>query len=296
MGGQGDTRVARPTLYYAIEAPDGTEVYPKKQDGTDGAWRWKKEKVEAEKDRLEWVDGRNGWTPYYRIYAAENSTRPPETIWTHGEVGSNRTAKAEIKAVLPEVEAFATPKPERLIQRILEIGTQPGDLVLDFFVGSGTTAAVAHKMGRRYIAVEQMDYINTVTVPRLRKVIGGEPGGISKAQNWTGGGVFLYFEMKEDNAGYVARVEAAPDTAALLALYAEMQAHEFLRLEVDPEKWDAATYAAMSLDEQKRVLLDCLDKNRLYVNLTEMEDADHGLSAADIALNHTFYGLSATAE
>ncbi|GAA4391411.1 site-specific DNA-methyltransferase [Hymenobacter koreensis] len=189
--GIADTRAARPTMYYALEAPDGTKVLPKKQDGVDGRWRWKKEKAATDKNRIEWVNGRNGWTPYYRIYASENSTRPPETIWTHTEVGSNRTAKAEIKAVLPEVEAFATPKPERLIQRILEIGTKPGDLVLDFFVGSGTTAAVAHKMGRRYIAIEQMDYINTVTVPRLQKVIAGEQGGVSKAQNWTGGGFIV---------------------------------------------------------------------------------------------------------
>ena len=92
----------------------------------------------------------------------------------------------------------------------------------------------------------------------------------------------------------MARVEAAPDTAALLALYAAMEQHEFLRIEVD--SWNPAAFGELALDEQKRVLLDCLDKNRLYVNLTEMEDADHGLSAADIALNRSFYGLSATAE
>ncbi|GAA4391416.1 hypothetical protein GCM10023186_40720 [Hymenobacter koreensis] len=91
----------------------------------------------------------------------------------------------------------------------------------------------------------------------------------------------------------MARVEAAPDTAALLALYAEMEQHGFLRIEV--ESWDPAAFAELPLAEQKRVLLDCLDKNRLYVNLTEMEDADHGLSAADIALNRSFYGLSGAA-
>ncbi len=188
-------------------------------------------------------------------------------------------------------------KPEALLQRILEIGTKPGDLVLDFFVGSGTTAAVAHKMGRRYIAIEQMDYISTVTVPRLQKVVAGEQGGISKSVNWPancgGGGKFLYLELKEDNAGFIARAEAASDTAALLALYAEMQQHGFLRIEVD--NWNPAEFAELPLAGQKRVLLDCLDKNRLYVNLSEMEDADHGLSATDIALNRSFYGLSGAA-
>ena len=97
MGGQGDTRAARPTLYFSINAPDGTEVYPKKQDGTDGAWRWKKEKIKEDWQRIDWVRGKNGWTPYYRIYADNVSVRPAETIWTHEDVGSNRTAKSEQK-------------------------------------------------------------------------------------------------------------------------------------------------------------------------------------------------------
>jgi adenine-specific DNA-methyltransferase len=98
----------------------------------------------------------------------------------------------------------------------------------------------------------------------------------------------LYAELQEDNAGFVARVEAAPDTAALLALHAEMEQHEFVRVEVDG--WDTAAFAELPFAEQQRVLLDCLDKNRLYVNLSELEDADHGLSAAYIALNNAFYG------
>lgn len=109
-----------------------------------------------------------------------------------------------------------------------------------------------------------------------------------------GGGNFLYCELKEDNAAYVARTEAAPDTAALLVLYAQMRAHGFLRIEV--ANWDDDAFAALPLDEQKQVLLDCLDKNRLYVNLSELEDADHGLTATEIQLNRTFYGLSADAE
>ena len=101
MGGQGDSRVSRPTLYYPLIAPDGAEVYPKRQDGTDGAWRWNRARVAEEKHRIEWVKGRNGWAPYYRIYAEENHQRPPETIWPHSEVGSNRTSKKEIKELFP---------------------------------------------------------------------------------------------------------------------------------------------------------------------------------------------------
>ncbi|MGQ0446301.1 MAG: site-specific DNA-methyltransferase, partial [Beijerinckiaceae bacterium] len=165
MGGQGETREARPTLYYAIKAPDGTMVYPKKQDGSDGAWRWNKEKVEEENSRIDWVNGRNGWVPYYRIYADNIKDRPAETIWFHAEVGTNRTSKAEINAFNLSERAFDTPQPERLIQRLLLIATNSGDLVLDSFLGSGTTAAVAHKMGRRYIGVEMGEHAVTHCAP-----------------------------------------------------------------------------------------------------------------------------------
>jgi adenine-specific DNA-methyltransferase len=195
MGGQGDTREARPTLYYPIKAPDGTDVFPKKQDGTDGAWRWKRDKVAAELNRLEWVNGRNGWTPYYRIYAEEMQSRPAETIWFHEDVGTNRTSKAELKNLELPQRTFDTPKPEALMRRILQIATQPGDLVLDSFLGSGTTAAVAHKMGRRYIGIEMGDHAITHCVPRLQKVIQGEQGGISAAVGWQGGGGFRFYKL-----------------------------------------------------------------------------------------------------
>lgn len=197
MGGQGDSREARPNLYYALHAPDGTDVFPKRQDGSDGAWRWSREKVAAEASRIEWRQGRAGWTPYYRIYAEENSVRPPETIWFHGDVGSNRTSKAEVKAVVPEQIPFGTPKPEALMSRIIDISTKPGDIVIDSFLGSGTTAAVAHKMGRRYVGIEMGAHAQTHCILRLQKVIEGEQGGISKAVNWEGGGGFRFYTLGE---------------------------------------------------------------------------------------------------
>ena len=196
MGGQGDSRAARPTLYYALAAPDGTSVYPQRQDGQAGAWRWRKEKVEAEADRIEWVNGRNGWVPYYRIYGDTANGRPVETIWTHQEVGSNRTSKAEIKALFPDLIPFGTPKPERLLERVLLVATRPGDIVLDSFAGSGTTGAVAHKIGRRWIMVELEDTCHTHIIPRMKRVIDGEDqGGISKAVNWKGSGGFRYYRL-----------------------------------------------------------------------------------------------------
>ena len=196
MGGQGDSRAARPNLYFALLAPDGSKIFPKRQDGSDGAWRWSPEKCEDEKERIDWIQGRTGWAPYFRIYADEDARRPPETIWTHEEVGSNRTSKAEVKKVLPGVTPFATPKPEALLGRILEIAYQPGDWVLDSFAGSGTTGAVAHKMGRCWIMVELGDHCHTHIIPRLTKVINGtDEGGITGSVYWKGGGGFRYYKL-----------------------------------------------------------------------------------------------------
>jgi adenine-specific DNA-methyltransferase len=114
----------------------------------------------------------------------------------HSEVGSNRTSKAEVKGLFPDLIPFGTPKPEALLQRVISIATNPGDLVLDSFAGSGTTGAVAHKMGRRWIMIELGEHCHTHIIPRLQKVIDGEDkGGISEAVNWQGGGGFRYYKL-----------------------------------------------------------------------------------------------------
>lgn len=196
MGGQGSTRKARPTLYYPLVAPDGTEVYPKLQDGQDGAWRWNPQKCERDKDLIEWIRGRGGWVPYFRIYASALTLRPPETIWFHTEVGSTRTSAREVKA-LTGGTSFATPKPEALIARIVALASDEDDVVLDCFLGSGTTAAVAHKMGRRWIGIERSaETLDTFAVPRLTKVVEGkDPGGVSGVAPWLGGGGFRVLEV-----------------------------------------------------------------------------------------------------
>lgn len=180
-GGQGSTRAARPTLYFPMVAPDGTEVYPKLPDGGDGAWRWSREKVARDAHEIEWVAGKQGWNPYYRIYEEDERTRPPETLWRFTEVGSTRTSANEVKQLFSG-SAFSTPKPECLIERIVKIASDPGDIVLDCFAGSGTTAAVAHKMKRRWVTVEVLpETVASFTRPRLELVVEGkDPGGITK--------------------------------------------------------------------------------------------------------------------
>lgn len=204
MGGEGDSREARPTLHYALTAPDGTLVYPKKQDGTDGAWRWNQDKCVKDADRIEWKNGRKGWAPYYRIYA-EGTGRPAETIWFHGEVGSNRTSKIELTAIFPSEAAFATPKPTRLIERVLEIASNPGDLVMDSFAGSGTTAhavlklnaAESKKTPRRFLLAEVDPKIaKEITAERVKRVATGYTNAKGEKVEGLGGG-FRYVQLGE---------------------------------------------------------------------------------------------------
>lgn len=183
------------SLYFPMIAPDGKEIYPLETDGSKGCWRWSKRKVEVEAERIEWVKGKKGWTPYFRIYAKNRRPTPAETIWKHEEVGSNRTSKNEIRALFKQ-DIFATPKPEKLIKKILSISTKENDWVLDSFLGSGTTSAVAHKMNRKWIGVELGEHATTHCLPRLQKVVSGkDKGGITEAVKWKGGGGFKFYTL-----------------------------------------------------------------------------------------------------
>ncbi|MDR1167242.1 MAG: site-specific DNA-methyltransferase [Deltaproteobacteria bacterium] len=182
------------SLFFSIIAPDGTEILPYENNGKKSCWRWSKKKVIDEADRIEWVNGKNGWNPYFRIYADTLKGAPAQTIWSHDEAGSNRASKRESKLLFGE-NAFGTPKPEKLLLKLLNIATSPGDIVLDSFLGSGTTAAVAHKMGRRYIGIELGEHCYTHCLPCLKAVVDGEEGGISKCVGWKGGGGFRFYEL-----------------------------------------------------------------------------------------------------
>ena len=179
MGGQGETRQARPNLYYALIAPDGSEVFPKLRSGTDGAWRWSKDKSLAEVERIEWKRTDAGWSAYFRIFADAEKGRPPETIFYNVDVGSSRTAKLELRELFGTEEVFSTPKPTKFIERILSIGAERNALVLDSFAGSGTTAHAVLKANakdggtRRFILVEGEDYADTLTAERVRRAING---------------------------------------------------------------------------------------------------------------------------
>ncbi len=186
-------REDRPSLHYSIKDPEGNDFYPKAPDGADGRWRKKPENLDA--NHIHWEKRNGEWKPYEVTYFDEigKKTIKIRSIWM--DIGSNTEATKEIKEIFGS-KAFDTPKPEKLIEKILSVSTQPGDIVLDSFAGSGTTGTVAHKMGRKWIMVELGEHCDTHIVPRLQKVIDGtDQGGISKAINWKGGGGFRYYRL-----------------------------------------------------------------------------------------------------
>jgi adenine-specific DNA-methyltransferase len=187
----------RPNLTYAIATPSGRVLMPP----PGRCWSTTQEQYEALRADNRIYFGRNGagMAQRKKFWSESEATVVPWTWWPHEEAGENREAKAEAKTLAEafEVGAFGTPKPERLLQRVLHIASNPGDLVLDSFLGSGTTAAVAHKMGRRWIGIEMGEHARTHCLPRLQEVIAGEQGGISKAVGWQGGGGFRFQTLGE---------------------------------------------------------------------------------------------------
>lgn len=201
----------------------------------------------------------------------------------------NKDGNDEITELFSRDE-FSYAKPEKLIEDILKISSKENDLVMDFFLGSGTTAAVSHKMNRQYIGIEQMDYIETVTVERLKKVIDGEQGGISKDVKWQGGGSFVYCELKNDAQEFKNAIFDATSTDQLLALFEEAKKSSFLSYRVDPKKLRKQDFEKLSLAEQKQILSEIIDNNNLYVNYSDIDDGDYQVSEQDKKLNRSFYG------
>ncbi|KQP46681.1 DNA methylase N-4 [Brevundimonas sp. Leaf280] len=198
--GKNSLREDRPSMFFPIPAPDGEEILPIHDDGREACWALGKTAVFdlLSKDQIIWKQRQTAkgeaWVPYTREWAPSSPTRPYATIWS--DLDTTRQTKAHQKDLFGADKVFSTPKPEDLISRILEMCTVDGDLVLDSFAGSGTTGAVAHKMGRRWIMVELGDHCETHIVPRLKKVINSEDhGGITEAVGWKGGGGYRYFKL-----------------------------------------------------------------------------------------------------
>ena len=232
------------------------------------------------------------------IAASQASRYPIEDVWNASEYDDlnsiaivSYSGETVSKMLQPDDEIKGQ-KSEKLIERIIKAHTREGDMVLDFFGGTGTTAAVALKTKRRFILCEQLDRHIDISVRRLQKVIEGEQSGISKRNNWQGGGSFVFCELAKLNQRYVDAIEAAETDSELSALLNEILNSGFISYKVDPKEIaeNAADFHALSPTDKKRFLMELLDKNQLYVNLCDIDDETFAVSDADKAFTKGFYG------
>ena len=275
---------------YPITLPSGRIVNPPKSR----SWRTSRENYEKLISENRIYFGANGdAVPSIKRFLSEvQDGTPPQTIWDYSEVSHNQDARKDITELLVESD-FATPKPEKLLERIIHIGSKNNDIILDFFAGSGTTASIALKTNRQFITTEQMDYVENVTVERLKKVIDGEQGGISKSVDWQGGGSFIYLEVKKYNQTFIEKIEEAKDSESLLQIWEEMKSKSFLNYNVDIKKQEQhiEDFKLLSLSEQKQHLCELLNKNQLYVNLSSLNDENFECTAEEKNLNRDFYKI-----
>ncbi len=182
-------------------------------------------------------------------------------------------------------------KPEELLYRIIKLTANEKDIILDFFAGSGTTGAVAHKMKRQYILCEQMDYVEELPINRIKDVVDGDQSGISKSVNWQGGGDFVYLELKKYNQTFIEQIAEAEDSEALLQIWEQMKGKSFLNYNVDIKKQEEyiEEFKALSIAEQKQHLCEILDKNQLYVNLSSLNDTDFACTEDEKRVTKDFY-------
>lgn len=234
---------------------------------------------DKEAKKMVTVKDENGNVVYY-----ESDDKIVGTLWNIPRINSQ---SKERKDLLGQ-------KPEELIERVLSAGTEEGDLVLDFFIGTGTTCSVAQKMNRRYIGVEQLDYLNTLTIPRMIDVFkGDDQSGISKKVNWQGGGSFVYLELKKYNQTFIEQIEEAKDTETLLQIWEQMKAKSFLNYNVDIQEQEKhiEDFKKDTLDNQKALLLKLLDLNQLYVNLSSLHDPEFECTEEEKKVTKDFYKL-----
>lgn len=233
----------------------------------------------------------DGKPQYWRAPAV---MRIGDTVWTGIPISNSD-------------HGFKTAKNEKYLAEVINLASQEGDLILDFFSGSGTTVATAHKLNRRWIGVEQMDYIEDITVERLKKVIGSnvqidgkmledlecDQGGISKTVNWQGGGSFVYCELNRANQTFIDQIQSAKTGDDLQIIWQTMQERAFLSYKINPKTVDAnaSEFETLSFEDRQRFLIEVLDKNMLYVPYSEIDDVTYCVSDEEKALNRQFFNL-----
>lgn len=264
------------------------KIIPYQTKGVLGRWTWSKEKMLNEKYKLIVRKVNNEYVLHKKNYMQDDKGRLPYSVIT-SDIARTEIGSLEIKEIFND-KVFDYPKSEKFLKRIIEISTQENDLVLDFFAGSGTTLAVAHKMKRRYIGIEQMDYIESITKERLKKVIEGEQGGISKAVSWSGGGSLIYCELANLNAKFIEKIENSSDENELNQIYEKLIKFAFIDYRVDIQNdLKDLEFTALEFIEKKRILKKCLDRNMDYIPYADMEDSDYKIDERTKKLNDIFY-------
>lgn len=239
----------------------------------------------------------SGESIWEKQYLDESKGVPLTTVWDDiQQIYANPQAYKEENRSTSEIEldfGNSGQKPETLLKRIIEMSTEENDLVLDFFMGSGTTLATSLKLNRKFIGVEQIDSQLEIASNRLVEAIEGKQSGISKEVDWHGGGSFVYCEILEDSQFLISQLERAKDTATIKEILNKAtQNGKIIPLVLPSDlKRTKEEFDNLTLEEQKRLVLELLDKNKLYINLSDIDDEDVNVSEADKVFSKSFYGL-----
>ncbi|GAA7660826.1 hypothetical protein HpBhutan343_11720 [Helicobacter pylori] len=286
--------VIKPTKFNKMELIDDLRIVNKTNSNMvriNAKFKWTQDKLDDEiKEGTTFVIKSDEFSMRY-IRKGDREVKASNVFNAECGVTTNIKATSEIKVLFANsnTDLFSTPKPEALISRILEISTQENDLVLDFFAGSGTTCAVAHKMKRRYIGIEQMDYIETITKERLKKVIEGEQGGISKKCGFKGGGSFVYAELKEVNLEIKRQILNAKSAGECLKIFNDLSERFLKRADCKTGEIHSEEFHNLDLNEQKRICYDCLDSNEDYLNLGDIDEDAWEIDDSTKKYNEIFY-------
>lgn len=235
-----------------------------------------------------------GETIWIKQYLDESPGVPLTSVWTDIQqvYADPRAYKEGMENSTELAKGFSGQKPEKLLQRIIEMASDEGDIVLDYHLGTGTTIRAAHKMNRQYIGIEQLTYDEKCDpVSRLKKVLCGDQSGISKDVGWAGGGSFVYCNIKNDANKFREKVQAADDRK-MDDLLDEVLHSSFLSYRIDAKNHNIklGDFHKLSLADKKHILLDLIDNNTLYLNYSEIDDATYKISDEDKKHNKAFYG------
>ncbi|GAA7374177.1 hypothetical protein MM0343_12970 [Helicobacter pylori] len=286
--------VIKPTKFNKMELIDDLRIVNKTNSNMvriNAKFKWTQDKLDDEiKEGTTFVIKSDEFSMRY-IRKGDREVKASNVFNAECGVTTNIKATSEIKILFANsnTDLFSTPKPEALISRILEISTKENDLVLDFFAGSGTTCAVAHKMKRRYIGIEQMDYIETITKERLKKVIEGEQGGISKKCDFKGGGSFVYAELKEVNLEIKKQILNANSASECLKIFNDLSERFLKRTDCKIDEIHSEEFQNLDLNEQKRIYCALFDSNEDYLNLGDMDEDAWGIDGVTKKYNEIFY-------